>query len=238
MVADDLKDQLFKKLHQAVCYGLQLDEKTDESKTTAQAIFDKLTEFLDEGDVQLDKCKAMTTDGAAAMTGRVNGLVQKTQAVSPTCVATHCMIHREALAAKPIGSDKTEKNELELILEDVVKIVNAVKANTKKHRMFSKLCKDMDAEFSKLPYHRNGGDVFITISKVQGFEKKIEQWKRRAENANFSDFHEVQTFMRGSNWWVMENEEKSLQQVVTRLVVDHLTLLQSNFNKYFPEEEK
>ena len=55
------------------------------------------------------------------------------------------------LAAKKLGDEG--KSDLELVLDDVVKMVNTVKANTKKSRLFAQLCAEMDSEVTKLLYH-------------------------------------------------------------------------------------
>lgn len=47
-----------------------------------------------------DRCVGLCTDGAQAMTGRERGLAARVQQVAPLVKWTHCMVHREALAAK------------------------------------------------------------------------------------------------------------------------------------------
>ena len=59
----------------------------------------KLNKFNWKHDLYWMKCKSVTTDGAAAMQGSTNGVVQKKK-VSPNCVSSHYMIHREALVVK------------------------------------------------------------------------------------------------------------------------------------------
>ncbi|XP_064085393.1 protein FAM200A-like [Macrobrachium nipponense] len=131
MLADDLKEQLVKKLRLAASFGIQPDETTDiggkaqlivygrfpdlEEKTivehylcclqlgvgtTAHNIFQKLHDFIIEEGIDWSECKSFTTDGAKAMVGAINGVVKKIQAVSPNCIAIHCVIHRETLLAK------------------------------------------------------------------------------------------------------------------------------------------
>ena len=180
LIATDLKAQLVEKLKASPVFGIQLDETTDIGgeaqlivytrfieelkivdrflfcltvgiETTAQAIFDRLDSFMCEEGIEWIKCKAVTTDGAAAMVGRVNGVVKKIQTVSPEGCSIHCIIHREMLAAKKLGDEG--KSDLELVLDDVVKMVNTVKANTKKSRLFAQLCEEMDSEVTKLLYH-------------------------------------------------------------------------------------
>ena len=90
------------------------------------------------------------------MVGAVNGIVRKIQAVSLICVPIHCcVIHRKVLVAKQLNETGTprEINNFELRLNDVVKMVNRIRAHANKNRMFSELCKDMEATFTKLLFH-------------------------------------------------------------------------------------
>ena len=68
----------------------------------AQAIFDRLNQFIEEYGLNWTKCKSVTTDRAAAMQGSTNEVIQKIKNVSSECVSNHCMIHREALVPKKI----------------------------------------------------------------------------------------------------------------------------------------
>ncbi|XP_069162850.1 zinc finger MYM-type protein 6-like [Procambarus clarkii] len=113
-----------------------------------------LHDFIIEEGIDWSKCKSVTTDGAKAMVGAINGVVKKIQAVSPNCIAIHCVIHREALVAKRLNETRNakEKSDFELLLDDV-KMVNYICAHAKKHRMFRELCKDMEANFTKLLLH-------------------------------------------------------------------------------------
>uniref|UniRef100_A0A9J7YEI7 Uncharacterized protein n=1 Tax=Cyprinus carpio carpio TaxID=630221 RepID=A0A9J7YEI7_CYPCA len=42
-----------------------------------------------------------SSNGAAAMTGRLSGLTARIKEVASECESTHCVIHREMLANKP-----------------------------------------------------------------------------------------------------------------------------------------
>ncbi len=75
------------------CWPLQ-------SHTTGEAIFNVLDIFIRENGLAWDRCVGLCTDGAQAMTGRERGLAARVQQVAPFVKWTHCMVHREALAAK------------------------------------------------------------------------------------------------------------------------------------------
>ena len=102
-----------------------------EEKTTAEQVFSKFNEFMTEKQITWEKCCFLTTDGAAVMTGRFSGAGARVKAVATNCVLKHCIIHREALAEKPLSSDKQRKTELESVLDIVVKTINYIKCGGK-----------------------------------------------------------------------------------------------------------
>ena len=102
-----------------------------------------------------EKCCSLTTDGAAVMTGRFSGVGARVKAVATNCVLKHCIIHREALAVKPLSSNKQRKTELESVLDITVKSVNYIKCGGKgkSARVFQKLCEQMDSDNVTLLLH-------------------------------------------------------------------------------------
>ena len=62
-------------------------------------------------------------------------------------VFTHCMIHKEALAAKRMSP------ELNIVLRNVVKIINYVRNNALNNRLFSNLCKEQRSNCTNLLMH-------------------------------------------------------------------------------------
>ena len=56
----------------------------------------------DDNKLNWTKCKSGTTDGATAMQGSTNGVVQKIKRALLDCVSNHCIIHHEALVVKKI----------------------------------------------------------------------------------------------------------------------------------------
>lgn len=89
----------------------------------------------------------ITTDGAAAMTGKHSGVVKQILERAPNATWNHCFLHREALAAKDMVT------ELDEALKDVIKVVNHIKRSAKNSRCFSKLCKDLGSEHMQVLYH-------------------------------------------------------------------------------------
>lgn len=62
-------------------------------------------------------------------------------------ITTHCFLHREALVTKTIG------NDLKSVLEKVVKMVNFIKSQPLKTRLFAKLCEEVEAKHVNLLLH-------------------------------------------------------------------------------------
>ena len=60
---------------------------------------------------------------------------------------THCMIDREALVAKKISPN------LNVIVQDLVKIINFIKSRALNTRIFANLCGEMELEFKTLLLH-------------------------------------------------------------------------------------
>ena len=86
---------------------------------------------MTEKQILWEKFCSLTTDGAAVITGHFLGVGARVKAVATNCILKHCNIHREALAVKPLSSDKQRKTELESVLDIVVKTVNYIKCNDK-----------------------------------------------------------------------------------------------------------
>ncbi|KAK3928246.1 General transcription factor II-I repeat domain-containing protein 2 [Frankliniella fusca] len=107
---------------------------------------------LDSAGLPLANLYNVATDGAAVMTGRHTGLVARLrqrvrEAGSATdVVGIHCIIHREALCAKVV--------RLEHVMSVVVKTVNfiRVKGHGLNHSDFQTFLKDIEAEYSDVPY--------------------------------------------------------------------------------------
>ena len=169
----------------------------DGVSATAQSIFDKLHEFIVEHDLDWTKCKSVTTDGAAAMRGRKNGVVQKIKKVSPDCISDHCMmIHREDLVVKKLNHDKNQRSELEIVLSDIIKAVNFVRSHSKKHRMFSELCKNMEANQLRLLYYAevrclSRGKVLNRVFQLRNELSAFLTLERHPMSANFEGIYRL-----------------------------------------------
>lgn len=168
----DILSQILDRLRSCEHFSIQLDESTDiasaaqfivlvrypwegkiledflfckemPGRATGEEIFRILDAFMTEAGLSWEKCVAVCTDGAAAMTGRKSGVIAQIKTVNPKIMATHCKLHRQALASKRMGPD------LHSVLNTAVTAVNFVKSRALQSRLFGQLCREMDT----LLYH-------------------------------------------------------------------------------------
>jgi hypothetical protein len=174
-MSNDIEENVMQKLKTCE-FALQIDESTDisgkeqllgfirfidegkireqflcckelEGTTKGQDVFDILTKYLEHFDLSWKSCVGICTDGAPSMTGSVKGFVSLVKQKNPNLMTTHCFIHREALVAK------TLKEELKLVLDQVVKMVNFIKSRPLKSRLFKQLCIAMESKHLCLILH-------------------------------------------------------------------------------------
>ena len=176
-MADDVESQVIKMIGASPFYSIQLDESTTFTKkayllcfvrveqgdsfreellcvlslpghTTGQATFEALDTYFSKHGISWKKCVGVCTDGANSMLGSRLGLAARIKKVShPDMVTSHCMLHREQLAAKRMSS------ELHEVLSEVGSIVNEIQHKSLNSRLFEAVCFDMDAEYNRLLLH-------------------------------------------------------------------------------------
>ncbi|XP_053385860.1 zinc finger protein 862-like [Mercenaria mercenaria] len=66
---------------------------------TAEQLKNTILSSFDIHDLKINNLVGISTDGAAVMTGKKSGLVQKLKSENPSILATHCISHRLALAS-------------------------------------------------------------------------------------------------------------------------------------------
>ncbi|XP_075684349.1 protein FAM200C-like [Rhinoderma darwinii] len=159
-------------------FSLQLDETTDVSNLSQLAVFVRyvkddvikedflfckplttttkaadvktlVDDFFKDNNLPWDMVSAVCSDGAPVMLGRKSGFGALVKADAPHIIVTHCILHRHALATKTLPPKLAE------VLKIVVEYVNYVRNSALRHRIFSKLCKEMGSEFEVLLYHSN-----------------------------------------------------------------------------------
>ena len=101
-----------------------------------------------KANMQIAKLVAITTDGAPAMIGSMNGLVGlcKADQTFPEFWNFHCIIHREQLVSKSLN--------LGNVMKTVMEIVNYIRTHSLNHRQFKNLIAELDQGFpGDLPLH-------------------------------------------------------------------------------------
>ena len=175
-ISTDIKQQIVKKLNSSPLFAIQLDESTDvaslsqlmvfaryigstaieeeflfckplQKHTTATDVMKLISKFFEEERLDWQKLCGVCTDGAPAMLGSKSGLVELVRKKKLSVEGTHCLIHREALAAKTLPKPLKDH------LTTAIKAVNYIKGSALNTRLFDSLCKDMDSAYSTLLYH-------------------------------------------------------------------------------------
>ncbi|KAJ4924388.1 hypothetical protein JOQ06_000628, partial [Pogonophryne albipinna] len=216
----DIETVLTEKIQRSGKFALQVDDSTDISghcqlianvryidgesieenfffckelhtHATGEEIYKTTADYLTEQGLNWGMCHSICTDGAASMTGRVKGFVNKVRQVNPDVQITHCMLHREALVAKAMPPDLTA------VLEQAVKIVNYIKSRPLKSRLFSTLCNEMGAEHHGLLLH--------TEVRWLSWGKVLSRvYELRDELVAFANEHDLpyKEHMDDESWWV------------------------------------
>ena len=81
------------------------------------------------------------------MLGCNSGFQAFVKQLAQTSKSVYCMQHRQALASK------TLPNLIQTVLEQMIQVVNSIKAEALKSRVFKRLCIKMDADHLVLLYH-------------------------------------------------------------------------------------
>uniref|UniRef100_A0A0L8I4U3 HAT C-terminal dimerisation domain-containing protein n=1 Tax=Octopus bimaculoides TaxID=37653 RepID=A0A0L8I4U3_OCTBM len=131
---------------------------------------------------------------------------------------THCTLRRQALTVK------TMPDHLKNVLNDVVKAVSFLKANSLNLRLFTYLCKDNGSEFETfllysgvrwlskrrvlkrvfvlrkeihefLPLQGKDITVFHCHEKMTAFKMKLHLWHSKLKCENFAPFPNLNTFL-------------------------------------------
>jgi hypothetical protein len=109
--------------------------------------FSLLDEYFNINSIEWEKLHSLTTDGAANMTGHLIGLIAKIRQKNANVKHIHCALHRFQLATKYLPED------FKSVFDDCIKIINFIRARAKNHRLFKKVCEDLEADFPDLILH-------------------------------------------------------------------------------------
>ncbi|KAI6659660.1 General transcription factor II-I repeat domain-containing protein 2A-like [Oopsacas minuta] len=100
-----------------------------ECRCTGQDIFKMVRSYFDPHQISLSQVVSVSTGGARNMTGRDTGFWKYFQRELPQCSFIHCILHKQAFAAKNF------LHEFHETLNVVIKVVNFVKSSPLKERI-------------------------------------------------------------------------------------------------------
>jgi zinc finger BED domain-containing protein 5/7/8/9 len=115
--------------------------------TTGQNIFELVNQNVESRGLKWGKCISICTDGAPSMQGRRIGFVSHALRHNPNIKIVHCMIHREVLVSKALP------DQLYKTMNEVIKVVNYIKSNPLRTRIFASLCEAMESDHKCLLFH-------------------------------------------------------------------------------------
>lgn len=115
--------------------------------STGESTFNLIDTYLEDNQRSWQGCVNVCTDGAGAITGPEKGFVTRVKRVSPRTSSSHCIIHREALAARNIP------RSLKTIPDEAVKIVNFIKSRPLRTRVFADTCDEIGSVHKSLLLH-------------------------------------------------------------------------------------
>ncbi|XP_068121767.1 general transcription factor II-I repeat domain-containing protein 2A-like [Hyperolius riggenbachi] len=176
-MAEDLTKQLWKDIEECECFSLQLDESTDltdtaqlcifnrmgftdmnakeelltilsmKERTRGEDIFQAFKQFIEKMRLPVCKLVSITTDGAPAMIGRVNGFIAKCREddAFPDFLNYHCIIHQQALCAKMLNMKE--------IMDVAMKIACSIRARSLQRRLFRAHLEHTDCDHTELLLH-------------------------------------------------------------------------------------
>ena len=112
----------------------------------AADILNKVTFFTTEG-LEWKNLAGCCADSAPAMLGCNSGFLASVKRQAPKSKNIHCVLHRQALASKALPES------LQKVLDQIIKIVNFIKAGALNSRLFKAFCADMDSDDQMLLYY-------------------------------------------------------------------------------------
>lgn len=134
--------------------------------TTGEQIFVMLNNFICQECLNWDWCTEIFSDGAQSVMGKHRNFVTWVQGLAPSAKWTHCMMYREALAAKKIPQP------LKSVTQQAVQIINFIKARPLDAHLFWGLCQEMWSDLHHLLLHTKvrclaQGRVLLCLTEVR-----------------------------------------------------------------------
>ena len=79
-----------------------------------------------------------------------------------------------------------------------------------------------------------GGDVFVWDGKIEALKIKLSVWRSHVVKNKFCNFPLLHEYIKT---WDLEGADKNLIETVKTVIENHLELLMSNFELYFPSNQ-
>ena len=108
------------------------------SHVTGEVLYDVTKGYFDKNNIPLVNLVQVSTDGVPAMRGQHKGFVSRKKEAAPHILTIHCIIHRQHLSAKRLGGGMEEP------LNIAISLINFIKANCLREKLFRQLCEDED----------------------------------------------------------------------------------------------
>ena len=115
--------------------------------TKGETIFNEVATYFQENNIPLKNIIVCATNGAPSMTSRYKGFIAHLKKAVPEVFCIHCVIHRQHLIAKKMSA------RLHDTLTAVIKVLNHIKSNFLRDRLFREFCKQIGEEFERLVLH-------------------------------------------------------------------------------------
>ncbi|MGH0127157.1 UNVERIFIED_CONTAM: hypothetical protein FKN15_055997 [Acipenser sinensis] len=214
---------------------------------TAQEIFNVLHGYLKDNYIPFDRMVGFCTDGAPSVAGHRAGLRALVKIIAPSAAWTHCMIHREQLAAKDLSTELGE------VLQQVTCIVNYIKAHPLRARLFAKLCEDMGSDHNLLLFHTevrwlSRGRIlerffklkeellaYAIVCKKTEFSNVLSEQTKMCLLAYVTDIfgklNELNTGMQGKNTNIFQLSDR-ITAFMKKITFWKTRLLQSNYESF------
>ena len=176
-MAEDLTQKMWTDIRNCEFFSLQLDESTDVSDTAQMCVFIRMVfsditakeelltvlfmkeqtrgedifqtfkNFIEKTELPMYKLVSITTNGAPAMVGRVNGFIAKCRQddAFPDFLNYHCIIHQQALCAKMLNMKE--------IMDVATKIACSIRARSLQRRLFRAHLDKAGCDHSELLLH-------------------------------------------------------------------------------------
>ncbi|KAJ4932235.1 hypothetical protein JOQ06_010660 [Pogonophryne albipinna] len=212
-------------------------------RTTGQDVFNVIDNFFSQHKLDWKSCSHVCTDGAAAMTGRVNGLmahIKKSRPLNHRLFQSLCedggSEHKQLLLHTDVRWLSRGKT-----LQRLFELRNEVRAFLSEHThplvaMFDDAdwvarlgyLSDIFSKLNQLNLSLQGKDtnVLSLYDKVCGFMEKIKLWQSKCEKGDKSCFLQLNAYIATG---------ECDRAPIVKIVHTHLSKLKNEFNSYFPD---